>query len=42
MSATEVTSMSAVAAPATTPALTPVLVHLLKGVLYRDSDEQLW
>ncbi len=37
----ETTGPAATALPAV-PELSQLLVHLLKGVLYRDDDEKLW
>jgi hypothetical protein len=36
------TTETAASAPLTVPELSQLLVHLLKGVLYRDDDEKLW
>jgi hypothetical protein len=36
------TTEPAASAPLTVPELSQLLVHLLKGVLYRDDDEKLW
>ncbi len=36
------TTEIAATAPLTVPELSQLLVHLLKGVLYRDDDEKLW